>query len=358
MTLKATLLTGAALVALSATANAAELRGTYVAFEGGGSWVDGERFFQDFIFSTSNYTYDEYRAEFDTGWAVMGSVGYAFGNHFRAELEAGYRRNKFDQLFDSSSDPISSEGELSEFSLMANLLYDIYLGKRLSLSVGAGAGADLAHLEVGAIGFEDEDWRFAYQGLVGLNYAIGERTQLFLNYRYLHVEAPEYITDLGGSPQVTQRLNFLDDLTKHAVTLGLRFALSGAEPTPPPPPYQAPPPPPPPPPEPKQFIVFFGFNKTNISAEAQRVIEDAAATAKQLGSASIIIVGHTDSSGSNEYNQALSERRSSSVRSALVNLGIADEKIEASGKGESELIVQTGDGVKEPQNRRATIDLK
>ncbi|MDZ4738375.1 MAG: OmpA family protein [Alphaproteobacteria bacterium] len=104
--------------------------------------------------------------------------------------------------------------------------------------------------------------------------------------------------------------------------------------------------------------VFFGFNKTNISAEAQRVIEDAAATAKQLGSASIIIVGHTDSSGSNEYNQALSERRSSSVRSALVNLGIADEKIEASGKGESELIVQTGDGVKEPQNRRATIDLK
>jgi OOP family OmpA-OmpF porin len=46
------------------------------------------------------------------------------------------------------------------------------------------------------------------------------------------------------------------------------------------------------------------------------------------------------------------------VKSALVDLGIEDGKISAIGRGETELVVKTGDGVKEPQNRRATIDLK
>ncbi|MEQ1756501.1 MAG: OmpA family protein, partial [Micropepsaceae bacterium] len=113
-----------------------------------------------------------------------------------------------------------------------------------------------------------------------------------------------------------------------------------------------------PPAGPDQFVVFFGFNKSNISAEAQQVITDAAATAKEKGSASIVIVGHTDSSGSDSYNDALSLRRSTAVMGSLVALGISEDKITSTGKGETELLVQTGDGVKEPQNRRATIDLK
>ena len=105
-------------------------------------------------------------------------------------------------------------------------------------------------------------------------------------------------------------------------------------------------------------MVFFGFNKSNISAEAQQVIADAASTAKEKGAVSILIIGHTDSSGLDSYNEALSLRRAAAVKSALVNLGIEDGKISSTGKGEAELLVQTGDGVKEPQNRRATIDLK
>ena len=109
---------------------------------------------------------------------------------------------------------------------------------------------------------------------------------------------------------------------------------------------------------PKQFIVFFGFNKFNLTAEAERVIEEAAAAVKQFGAASVEVVGHTDSSGSNAYNQKLSERRAHTVRGALEALGIPSDNIHTSAKGESELMIETGDGVKEPQNRRATIDME
>jgi outer membrane protein OmpA-like peptidoglycan-associated protein len=107
----------------------------------------------------------------------------------------------------------------------------------------------------------------------------------------------------------------------------------------------------------KQFIVFFGFNKANLSAEAQAVVAEAAAAAKSQGSARIVIAGHTDTVGSNAYNDQLSLRRANAVKDEFIRLGVSPDAITATGKGESELMVQTGDGVKEPQNRRATINL-
>jgi outer membrane protein OmpA-like peptidoglycan-associated protein len=109
---------------------------------------------------------------------------------------------------------------------------------------------------------------------------------------------------------------------------------------------------------PKQFIVFFGFNKSNLTAEAARVVTEAAEAAKKHGSASISVVGHTDTVGSNEYNMRLSMRRSQAVKDGLMANGITADMITTGGRGEAELMVQTGDSVKEPQNRRATIDLK
>ena len=352
------LLAGAAFAVLGGAADAGELRGSYFALEGGASWVGGERFFQDIFFTTGATSHTEFLSSFDTGWSVFGSAGYAFDSGVRAELEGGYRRNDIDQLLTTNGSPLAPDGDLSEFTLMANVLYDFHLGKGLTASIGAGAGADLARLESGTLAFEEDDWALAYQGLFGLNYAIGEGTHLFLNYRYMRVDAPEYNVNLAGSPAASQRVAFQGDLEKQTVTMGLRFALSG-EAEAPPTPLPAPPPPPPPAPDaPKAFIVFFGFDKYTLSEEAQRVVADAAFAAKEHGAASILIVGHTDSMGSSSYNQNLSLRRANSVRSALEGLGIGADKISVSGKGESELLVQTGDRVKEPQNRRATINLQ
>lgn len=357
MTFRMTLLGGAALVALAAPALAGELRGTYFAIEAGANWVSDENLLRT-LTPVGPPTTTTFSADFDTGWAILGSVGYAFANNVRAELEVGYRANGIDQLV-SSGGPVTSPGDLDEFTLMVNVLYDFHINKKLSLSLGAGAGADFARLDVPSFPLDEDDWVFAYQGILGLNYAIGERTQLFLNYRYFRAEEPDYTNFITVPAPATQRVTFLGDLEKHTATLGIRLALQGERAAPP-----APPPPPPPPPPaaapvvPKQFIVFFGFNRADLTSEAARVIAEAADAAKRTGAAAIAIVGHTDSSGSPRYNQRLSERRANAVRTELVGLGIPSGSVTASGKGEDELIVKTDDGVKEPQNRRATIDLK
>ena len=140
MKLQTTLLASTAVLSLAASAGAGELRGTYAAIEGGAGWVGSERFSQATAVGgivTTSATYD---ASFDTGWAVFGSLGYAFASNLRAELEVGYRHNEIDGLREIQPVPgaLSADGDLSEFTVMANLLYDIPLGQRLTLTVGAG----------------------------------------------------------------------------------------------------------------------------------------------------------------------------------------------------------------------------
>ena len=109
---------------------------------------------------------------------------------------------------------------------------------------------------------------------------------------------------------------------------------------------------------PEQFVIFFGFNKCNITAEADAVLSEAASAAKSTGAASVLIVGHTDTMGSNAFNQKLSDCRANAAKSGLIAKGVSAGSISATGRGETELLVKTGDNVKEPQNRRATIDLQ
>ncbi len=199
---------------------------------------------------------------------------------------------------------------------------------------------------------DSDGWSFAYQGIAGLNYDLSRTAQLFLRYHYLRVTDPEMVIDVTGSHTCCVRV---EDLEKHAATIGLRYSFGARQAAPPPPP--PPPPPPLPPPPVKQFTIFFGYDKCDITAEADQVLTDAAGAAKSTGAASVRIVGHTDSKGSNAYNQRLSECRANATKSNLAGKGVPEGAITAVGRGEGELLVQTGDGVKEPQNRRATIDI-
>ena len=65
--------------------------------------------------------------------------------------------------------------------------------------------------------------------------------------------------------------------------------------------------------------------------------------------------GHTDTSGPESYNMALSLRRANAVKDALVRDGVPAQAIVVIGKGESQPLTPTGDGVREPQNRRVEI---
>ncbi|MGE0660176.1 MAG: Lpg1974 family pore-forming outer membrane protein [Reyranellaceae bacterium] len=118
----------------------------------------------------------------------------------------------------------------------------------------------------------------------------------------------------------------------------------------------APPPAPAPAPVPKKnFLVFFDFDRSNITADAQRVITEAAAAAKAGNVSRIQLTGHTDRSGSDQYNMALSLRRGEAVKQALIRQGIPAASIAVIGRGESQPLVPTADGVREPQNRRVEI---
>jgi OOP family OmpA-OmpF porin len=105
------------------------------------------------------------------------------------------------------------------------------------------------------------------------------------------------------------------------------------------------------------FIVFFDFDKFDLTAEAQGVVTEAVAEARRTGAARVSIVGHTDTVGSQGYNQTLSENRANAVRDEMVRQGIAAGGITTEGRSFNDLLVQTGPGVREPQNRRAVIDL-
>ena len=107
------------------------------------------------------------------------------------------------------------------------------------------------------------------------------------------------------------------------------------------------------------FIVFFDWDKSNISSSAQEVVDAVVAEINKRADISrIVITGHTDSSGADTYNQKLSTRRAESVRKALIANGVDASKVSVDAKGEADLLVQTADNVREPANRRVQISLE
>ena len=104
-----------------------------------------------------------------------------------------------------------------------------------------------------------------------------------------------------------------------------------------------------------KFLVFFDWDKATLTPEARKIIASAADEFKKTGSTRIVATGHTDLSGSPQYNLRLSERRADAVKAELVRLGVPATVITTIGKGEEDPLVPTKDGVREAQNRRVEI---
>ncbi len=107
------------------------------------------------------------------------------------------------------------------------------------------------------------------------------------------------------------------------------------------------------------FIVFFDWDKHNISAGANDVLDAVAQEIKNRKDVhGLTIIGHTDSSGTTKYNNRLSSQRANAVRDGLVSRGIPADMVRVESRGESDLLVKTADNVREPANRRAQITLE
>ena len=125
-----------------------------------------------------------------------------------------------------------------------------------------------------------------------------------------------------------------------------------------------PPPPPEPEPEPEPepsyvtyYVVFFEFDKSELSGAAMQTLDEAAATALEMKPYKILIRGHTDRAGPDAYNLKLSEERALSVASYLIEQGAGRFVIHAEGLGESEPIAKTSDNVRDGRNRRSEVSL-
>jgi OOP family OmpA-OmpF porin len=332
--------------------------GPYAGIAGGGSFLND---------ISPNGAGTDVKSQYQNGYVGLGTIGWNFGDGLRAEIEGGYRRSDVEGVRDAP--PGSRTGALGLTTVMVNGLYDFDLDR-----FGVPAAGIVPHLGVG-VGWAQprfdhagpydgnllsgKDELLAYQGIAGADYAVAPHIKLSLDYHYLGTDNGSFHATPGTAGDSTARTSIQDQ----AVLLGIRYEFG----SPPPPPAPAPPAPPPVRPAPppvvqapeaqRAFQVFFDFNKSDLTGAARQVIKAAAATAKSGNFVHLVVTGHTDTVGSAAYNQGLSERRADAVKDELVADGLPTAEITTLGAGKTGLLVPTADGVREAQNRRATIEL-
>ena len=105
----------------------------------------------------------------------------------------------------------------------------------------------------------------------------------------------------------------------------------------------------------RSYLVFFDWDKATLTDRARSIIKEAADNSTRVQYTRIEVNGYTDTSGTPQYNQGLSVRRAQAVAGELVRDGVPQSSIGIQGFGETHLLVPTGAGVREPQNRRVEI---
>jgi outer membrane protein OmpA-like peptidoglycan-associated protein len=336
-----------ALVTVAGTASASDATGWYAGIAAGYDFMPTLDWKQGSV---------PHKQELVDSALVTGSLGYKFDQNWRLEGEVGYVNAPLGKS-------ANLDGHERISSMLLNLNYDMPIDDKLAVTVGLGAGwgwGALLAQNTAANFVGGTRSNFMWQAIAGVSYSLTDNLDLTLDARYRDL----MVDKVYGSSMTTKPL--VKKITDVPVMLGLRWYMDAKAAPPPPPPPPAPPPAPapapaaaapPPPPAVKTFIVFFDFDKSNLTSEAQSVVAEAVKAAQSQGSVKVVVTGHTDTVGSKAYNQALSERRASSVKAEMVRLGLGANEITTVGKNFSEPLVPTGPGVREPQNRRAVIDL-
>lgn len=106
------------------------------------------------------------------------------------------------------------------------------------------------------------------------------------------------------------------------------------------------------------YIAFFDFDQATVTAEGMNVLKNVSDTVRRGGAVDVTVTGNADRSGSDGYNMALSQRRAEAVKAILVRNGVSANLIVVVARGETQPLVQTADGMREPQNRNVAVFIK
>ena len=309
--------------------------------------------------------------QYGVGEVGVISLGWGFGNGLRVELEGNARNNRVDKVTGTPF-PTNSGGNEVTYGVMTNVLYDFDIAKWTGgqsyvfpyIGVGAGyAWTNYDSLHSYGTNFpfyyksNDSDGNFAYQAIAGIAYPIPGVAGLSLTaeYRFFGVlSGAKY----NGSVDTGFQRSFVEtkagDQYNHSILLGVRYAFNTAAPPPPAPaPVAAPAPAPA-----RSYLVFFDWDRADLTGRARQIIREAAENSTRVQYTRIEVNGYTDTSGTPAYNQRLSVRRAQSVAAELVRDGVPRNAISIQGFGETHLLVATGPGVREPQNRRVEIIIR
>jgi outer membrane protein OmpA-like peptidoglycan-associated protein len=110
--------------------------------------------------------------------------------------------------------------------------------------------------------------------------------------------------------------------------------------------------------EPVSFLLYFLNNSTKLTAESKSFIPEVLTLVNKRDFYEISIIGHTDTTGDDEYDMSLSSARAKAVRDILLSHGIRFGQMELRYYGKRDPVVPTGDNVREPRNRRVEVVVK
>lgn len=294
-------------------------------------------------------TNDNYRAHVKDGATANPYAGYMFNEYLGLQ----------GQLHATIQIPDNDHRGFSHENQMTTLLGGTF-GPRLVLPLGdlvdlyatgqggvfTGVSGRLNHTAAGFSVGGGVDFNVTPQFAVG---AFGRWNRAYMSPR------PK---DLGPDQEEDERYG--EDARWMTVGLGLKYAFNAPEAAPPP----APPPPPraaapaPAPVVKKKIVlraVHFDFDKSVIRADAVPVLDEAVATLKGDGGIAVIVDGHTDSVGTDAYNERLSKRRADAVRDYLVKHGIPAAHVRTEGFGESRPVASNDTADGRAQNRRVEL---
>lgn len=298
------------------------------------------------------------------GLAELADVGYGWANGLRLEGEYFHNQNNVKSVAGLDG----AGGHVSNNILFLNALYDFKTETRFTPYIGAGVGPDFASVtNAGASGagyLTGDAVVGAYQGIAGVAAQLDRNWSVSADYRYVGSFDPKVGNSAGGEGRIEN--------ASHNIILGVRYSFAPEpvapaavnEPIVPPIRTAVAPKIAPHAPvrqavaeTPQSFMVFFDFNKSTLTPEAKQIIASAVQEYNKGRYVRINVTGHTDTVGSDSYNQKLSDRRAAAVAAEMKRLGVDASAISTSGEGKNGLMVPTANGVREAQNRRAEIVL-
>ena len=313
------------------------------------------------------------------GFIGAGAVGWAFPNGVQIDILGAYDYNNINNLVPVPV-PGKQTGHQESYGGFLEALYAFNLPKFgipipwMSPYLGVGAGALATHVtlpealangDLHHIGGTSGP-NFAYEGIVGAAFPVSAVPGLAItaDYRLVGIHDPGDLTGTfynrpaGADP--TGSIGLQKDVFVHLFTVGVAYAFNVPKPAAAVEPMAVPAPPPA---VARTYLVFFDWDRADLTARAREIVAQAAQASTHVQTTRIEVDGYTDNSSIHggargaRYNDGLSIRRATSVKTELIRDGVPAAAIAIHGYGETHPLVVTTVNTREPQNRRVEIIL-